>query len=482
MMHIKWRYLLPVLLVALTTKASQKQEGAAGGPLLSGVEQVLNDLDNAKVFNAKTCATYINTTTDYLFRQPADHFVPKGSEQIEYFKANGEKIIKKIFLVRIKLRNRLQEYDSKNELTDDCILKIREGMQYARFTEEYLLEWLVHNKVVQFQDAPVLGGEEPFVLRNPEFKELKLQPGDVMLIRGVSFVSAMIARIGDEEGNFSHIAIVAEDSDGKLYVVESLIQLGVIVTPLEEWRKAHDARVALFRHKDAELSHRAARAAYDWSLTHPKYDFEMDDSNYDTVFCAEVVRYAYDKASNGTLLVPKFRSHVSKFKGGPFPKSLGVTKDTLFAPYDIEVEPRFDFVAEGKYYPGLRQVRMQDAILQSVYSWMIEKNYTFYWSANMAAQCYLGKILRQFGFLKDQFPTYMPMKTMQSVWQFQTVAEALEENLYKKEEAYYKAHEYLPSFLEMMAANDAFRREDCQHYMKGEVSKFHTIFRGEKCD
>jgi hypothetical protein len=482
MASVHFKILILVLLFSFDGRATEKKEIKQTSALIVGVDQALQDLDNAKVFNGQTCASYINQKTDFLFRQPADHFLPKTPEEISYFKENGEKIIENIFLVRVKLRERLQEFDSKGELFSDCILKIREGMQYARFTEEYFLDWLVQNKVSKFEDAPILAGKPPFVLKNPEFSEVKLQAGDVMLIRGVSYVSAMIARIGDEEGNFSHMAIVAEDEKGALYVVESLIQYGVIITPLGKWRKAKDPRVALFRHKDSELAHKAARIAYDWSKTPAKYDFEMDDSNYDSVFCAEVVRYAYDKASKGQLMVPKFRSHVTKFKGGPYPKSLGVTKDTLFAPYDIEVEPRFEFVAEGKYYPGLRKVRMQDSVLQSVYGWMIEKDYTFHSTALVSVESYIGKGIRQLGFMKDEFPTYMPVQTMQSVLQFQTVAEALEKNLYAKEDSYYKAHGYLPSFQEMMVANDTFRKQDCLYYKKGQASAFHNIFRDGNCD
>jgi hypothetical protein len=482
MANVHWKFLAIFLFLTCVSQAEPKQKKMERGPLITGLEQVLHDLDNTKIFNAKTCPRYINTVTDYLFLQPADHFMPKGPEEIKYFQENGEDLIKKIFLVRVKLRERLQDYDKQNELSNECVLKIREGLQYARFTEEYLLEWLVSNKVISFQEAPILAASEPFVLRNPEYKEVVLQAGDVLLIRGISFVSAMIARIGDEEGNFSHMAIVGEDPHGKLQVVESLIQYGVIVTPLDKWRKAQDARVALYRHKDTNLSYRAARVVYEWSLSHPKYDFEMDDSNYDKVFCAEVVRFAYDRASNGKLMIPKFRSHVSKFKGGDYPKTLGVTQNTLFAPYDIEVDPRFEFVAEGKYYPELRQVRMQDSILQSIYGWMIDKNYTFHWSATVSTQSYLGKALRQVGFMKQDFPSYMPVKTMQSVLQFESVAEVLQKNLYEKEGAYYKSRGYLPSFQEMMMANDEFRKQDCQNYQEGKTSKFHGIFRGTSCN
>jgi hypothetical protein len=84
--------------------------------------------------------------------------------------------------------------------------------------------------------------------------------------------------------------------------------------------------------------------------------------------------------------------------------------------------------------------------------------------------------------MKDQFPTYMPIETMQSVMQFEEVAEALQTNLYEKEDAYYKNRGYLPSFLEMMMANDEYRKKDCQLYEKGKSSKFHSIFRGKNCE
>jgi len=449
--------------------------------LINGIEQILKDLQNEKIFNAKTCPSYINNLTDYLFYLPASQFIPISPKDIEYFKSHGDSMIKKIFLIRVKLHDHLQKFDENNQLSNECLLKIREGIQYARFTEEYLLEWMVHNNVVHFQEKPVLEGEEPFVLLNPEFKELQLMPGDVMLIRGKSYVSAMIARIADEEGNFSHLAIVGEDEKGHLQVVESLIQQGVVVTPLEEWRKVQDSRVALFRFPDKNLSERAAHLVYEWGLTHPQYDFAMDDSKYDKAFCSEVVRYAYDKASDGKIILPKYRSHVSKFKGGPYPRSLGVTESTLFAPYDIEVDPRFDFVAESKYYPLLRQVRMQDSILQSIYQWMIDKNYNFHDTMWISTQTYLGKILRQIGFLKDLMPTYMPIQTIRSTLQFETVAEALEKNLYQKEDEYYKAHGYLPSFQEMMLSNDEYRKQDCVLYAQGKKSKFHYLFRGPGC-
>lgn len=355
--------------------------------LFSGAAMILRDLNNSAAFNAQTCPAYISDMTDFLYGTSSDYFIPKTPQEIAKLKEQGVSLMKSLFQVRVTLREKYQQFEERHELTKECIAKVREGIQYSRIAEEYLLEWLVQNKVVEVRTPAILEADPIYTLTNPKFEGFKLQTGDLLIVRGKSYVSAMIARIGDEEGNFSHLAIVTEDKKGNQYIVESLIQTGIIITPLEKWRKAQDARVALYRHPDKALAKRAGQMMYDYSKAgiakngEIRYDFAMNDANYnDGFFCSEVARYAYDKASNGTVIVPKYRSSVTKFKNTDYPKSLGVTAKTLFAPYDVEADPRFDFVAEYKYYPLLRQVRMQDAVLQSVYGWMVEKDYDFHFS------------------------------------------------------------------------------------------------------
>lgn len=327
--------------------------------------------------------------------------------------------------------------------------------------------------------------ERPNTWTNSRFEGFELKTGDAMIIRGQSYVSAMIARIGDEEGNFSHLAIVGEDSKGNKYIVESLIQKGVIVTPLEKWRQQEDARVALYRQPDEALGKLAGRKIYNQAKAALdkgaaiRYDFAMDDDDSRSMFCSEVVGYAYDKASDGKFIIPKFRSRVTKFEGTNYLKSLGVTKMTLFAPYDLEVDPRFDFVAENRHYPLLRQVRMQDAVLQSMYSWMIDKKYVYNKSFGHMSKAYAAKFLRQFGFLKDTLPKYMPMDSIKTNVQFQAVAMILEKNIYAKEEAYYKEKGYLPSFTDLMAFNEQYRKEDCDKQILWEEAHKGKVYRGQ---
>ncbi|XGC80157.1 YiiX/YebB-like N1pC/P60 family cysteine hydrolase [Bdellovibrio bacteriovorus] len=473
--------------------------------LIAGSQKVLNDLSNPQVFNPKTCTQFINKVTDYLYNLPADHFVPKTPIEVEALRTRGSEVMDTIFQIRVVLHEKLQEFDAKKDLSKDCINEIREGFQYARFSEEYLLEWLYSQKVFEFKQTPIMSNWKPNTWTNPKFTGFELKSGDVMLVRGKSYVSAMIARIADEEGNFSHLAIVAEDKAGKKYVVEALIQYGTIVTPLEKWRQEADARVALYRQPDEALAKKAARKIYDKARQALdakkgiKYDFAMDDSDYSTLFCSEVIRYAYDLASDGQFIVPKYRSSVSKFKNTDYPKSLGVTKPTLFAPYDIEVDPRFDFVAEHRYNPLLRQVRMQDAVLQSVYGWMIEKNYDFHWTPQHSIKSYFAKLVRQFGVAKETLPKYMPVQAIKTTVQFEAVAALLEKNIYTKEAEFYKKKGYLPSFQDLLAINEQFRKEDCikhKEWIKAQRdhvrdepppfndSKFHFFFHNDlkSCD
>lgn len=482
------------------TAVSSYRRPASAQELIEGSRQVLTDLNNPQIFNPDTCPDFVNKVTDYMYYLPADHFIPKTPQEVEALKAHGPEVMDTVFQIRVLLHEKLQEFDSRNVLTNKCMLKIREGFQYARFAEEYLLDWLYSKNVYKFIWAPILENRKPSTWTNPKFSNFEFKTGDVLLVRGKSYVSAMIARIADEEGNFSHLAIIGEDDAGNKYVVEALIQYGVIITPLEKWRLAEDARVALYRNPDSFLAKKAGKVAYiraEGPFKRKKnipYDFSMNDDDYSAWFCSETVRYAYDIGSNGQVKVPKYKSTISKFKNTDYPRSLGVTQKTLFAPYDIELDPRFDFVAEFRHYPLLRQVRMQDAVLQSVYSWMIEKDYTFHWAPTHSVKSYFAKFVRQFGVAAELLPTYMPMETLRTTIQFEAVATALEQNIYAKEAEFQKKNGYLPSFQDMIKINEDYRKADCLWRRDGkepkkvkgapDLKKFHSFFYNneERCD
>ncbi|MFP5518476.1 MAG: YiiX/YebB-like N1pC/P60 family cysteine hydrolase [Bdellovibrionia bacterium] len=444
------------------------REPASTDAFINGTSRILADLKDPRVFNAQTCFSYIDNLTTSLFNLPTDYFFPKSESQSSALKTQGPQVLKNLFNSRHELHLKLQEFSAKGQLSLQCVNAIREGKQYIRYAEDFLIEWLIENDVYENQSPQILADVFPYTLKVDREQNLNLKAGDVLLVRGKSYISAMIARIGDEEGNFSHMAIVGEDKNGNLHVAESLIQKGLIVTPLAKWLKDQDARVALYRYQDSVVAQKAAREIYDHAMSYinrgttKRYDFSMNDGDDNEFFCSEVIGWAYKKASNGQIVLPQFRSQTTKFENTDFFESLLIKKGDLFAPFDIEVDSRFDFIAEYRYLPLLRQVRMQDSVLQSIYKWMSEKNYDFYATPDKSIKAVLAKILRQFGLVQDKLPTYMPYKTLLTTLKYEGVATALEKNIYKIEREYYDKNGHSLAFKDLMEINENYRIQDCE--------------------
>lgn len=437
--------------------------------LIQGSSKILSDVKNPQIFNSSTCRNYIDNLTSSILKLPTTFFIPQNESERVRFAGESQRMIRSLYQTRVELHEKLIEFDSKGELTPSCTNSIREANQFLRFAEEYLMEWMADQNVFTSKAPQILTQLEPHTMVNPKFVGFTFKTGDVFLVRGKSYVSAMIARIGDEESNFSHLAVLGEDAKGKKYVVESLIQKGLIVTPLEKWLASEDARVALYRPKEVlgEIGQRAGRQIFDHAMkfikngTAVKYDFAMNDEDPTEFFCSEVVKYAYKLGSNGQVVLPKYRTTAEKFKGTDYFKDMGIKPGSLFSPSDIEVDPRFDFVAEYRYLPLLAQVRMQDSVLQSVYDWMIKERYEFYFSPLHSGKGIIAKLGRQFGLFAEQLPKHMPHDTLVTTLKYEVVATSLEKNLYEKAAAYKKKNGYSLSFFELMQINNEYKYADC---------------------
>lgn len=121
---------------------------------------------------------------------------------------------------------------------------------------------------------------------------------------------------------------------------------------------------------------------------------------------------------------------------------------------------------------------------------MIQKDYSFHWAPQHSVKSYFAKFVRQFGVAADVLPTYMPVDSIKTNVQFEAVAKTLEKNIYAKEDEFYKKKGYLPSFQDMMAINEQYRKADCELYLDWrnqrssayddrnvpDLSKFHFFF------
>jgi Permuted papain-like amidase enzyme, YaeF/YiiX, C92 family len=255
--------------------------------------------------------------------------------------------------------------------------------------------------------------------------------------------SAAIARIGDIDSQFSHLGMVHVDDTGKPWVVESLIEDGAMVNPLEVSLGHGLGRAILFRHRDAALAARASRFIHDRVARSRKnfllrihYDFSMRLEGYRRLFCSKLVRQAYDVASRGRVKLPTFGTRLD-MKNRDFFHRIGVSATETFAPGDIELEPDFDVIAEWRDFRTTSDLRMQDLLMDKLFEWMDLYGYRFRETLVIRLIGFFGKLS---SYLSDEakalladvvpkVPINMPRRTIATIAMLHKTAEPLFEEL-----------------------------------------------------
>ncbi len=207
--------------------------------------------------------------------------------------------------------------------------------------------------------------------------------------------------------------------------MESLIETGIIYTPLEEFRKKEEARLVLLRLPDQELATKAARKIFDFAAEKKNkgeiipYDFAMLDDDHSEFFCSEVIRFAYKLGSENQFIVPKYRTSFSKLYDSSFMKDMGIKAKVTFSPGDIESDPRFDVIAEFRTIPKLRKIRMQDSVLTSMNRWIEEEGYEFKFAMDTKFKANFAVFIRKLGFAKTKLQKSMPSSTLETVFKLE---------------------------------------------------------------
>ena len=262
---------------------------------------------------------------------------------------------------------------------------------------------------LHFRHARLVNGETPHsaftgpplcTLVNPAMAAVPLtfQPGDVVLQRGRMHNSAAIARIGDVDSQFSHVAVVANGADGQLVMVEALIEEGTVITPVDKAMAHGLGRAVLFRHRDTAMAGLAAELVHDHVLRAERanngrilYDFTMELDIYRLLFCAKLVRMAYAMSSSGDYLIPRYPTRLD-MRNRDFLDRIGVTATQTFAPGDMELETEFDIVAEWRDYRITSELRLKDMIMTKLFLWMETEGYRFEPSLNIDMIALLGRL------------------------------------------------------------------------------------------
>jgi hypothetical protein len=174
----------------------------------------------------------------------------------------------------------------------------------------------------------------------------------------------------------------------------------------------------IFRQKDPIRAAVAARYLYERvknaeaAGSPVRYDFPFDMNDHRDLFCSEVVRQGYEFASAGTFMVPAFPSSFT-MKNRDLLERLGISTRESFLPEDIEMDPRFDLIAEWRDFSRIGDAIRKDAIMDAIYHWMEEDGYRFHPAAKHRMKARIGKVLRNLGFMRDKMPTYMKVRAIE---------------------------------------------------------------------
>lgn len=413
-------------------------------------------------------------------------------------------VVEKIFHLRLALRERLKELAQSHALSqeylEECVDSIRDVMRAARSAEDMLIEWKLDPPAFDAaKRAPMFQGVNPALLVNPEHSKAfggkdpfsDLQSGDVIMSRFTAYTSALIARIPDRDSNFSHAAIVyGNPEDHKLYVVESWVETGAFIRPLEEYLQDLNMRAVVFRYDDPQdlgLMHRAAEWIYTFVTRYkndtginPPYDFRFDEEDPSELSCVEVIDQGVRHASHGDLQLPLFKSH-AHLRYADFLKKVGV-EGKFFSPTDFDVDTRFELIAEWREPAYLRELRLKDIILTSILEFMDNPQKHYGLVPNLSSG-YVTTVIwskRQIpwaGNWIESFPKHMDPELLQISYLLTTVGERLYQELDRRER-FYRDEALIPmTAKELYEELEDFRISDLKNFQNGKSSVFHDIFR-----
>ncbi|MFN8847444.1 MAG: YiiX/YebB-like N1pC/P60 family cysteine hydrolase [Bdellovibrionales bacterium] len=327
-------------------------------------------------------------------------------------KKNATRIAVKLQTLRKILNKELKKWPK--EITDD--LKFRESLQAitraSHYAEDMVAEISLGLEKSKKGDRswPSFQGGMPFSFtadnRPLLYKDFK--SGDILLMRGGSSVSAAIARVTDFNSVFSHAAVVyVDESTGKKYVVEALIEIGITINPLEQALDHGVARMLALRHKDEVMAKVGAEALYQLaqiSLQTKKpifYDFTMSgkipDLSFEQMmsyykgnrdpkvvnemqsfkaFCSLLIdmadRFAHEKLGLPQRLEdPTLRSSLDP-KNRNFLRRLGISdaQKSVYAPGDGQMDSRYDIIGDSRNPFRTAGLRADDYILDKIFEWM----------------------------------------------------------------------------------------------------------------
>jgi hypothetical protein len=496
------KHKLTALLVLTTLSCSHTQRNIASafpppdlGDLLKASEEILEVVE-APSFNSKSCKSYLGDLEKSVDGMDLTKL------PLEDLKNQAQKIADNSWRIRSTLHARLADFDK------ECVFQIQANFRQFRFIEDYLLE--IAHQVEHLSPSQIDFQKQPVPMRdsNPEFyvnrttdagKDLKFEDGDMLVTRGVSFLSSMIARLGSRATQFSHIVFVHKDDETqKLTTIESYVGVGVKFYDFEFALKNENARILWLRAKDRGLAKRAAVAItkkVEDSLKDGgkpiKYDYELNFENSDTMSCAEVSQVAFEMGTNPgeeKFTIPYYKNLIMGAES--LVTRLKIKPGPTYEPGDMEIDPRFELMGEFQDLRLTRDSRQKDAIMSEVFRWMNHYSYQLVDSSkSKMAGGVIWKVRRTFlwPLVKkalgiDEFSKEIPPNMLSTVTLINQIGEILVEEMKAQDIAFEKKHGMPMSAIDMANALEKYRQADLKLYENKKtrkLSKIHSMFRAK---
>lgn len=373
---------------------------------------------------------------------------------LDGLRRTGPAVLNRAYRLRMSLRDRIADWSSQGLMTLEAQTGLRNVFRASRYATDMLGEMLIgYDELDPGEEIyPAFAGPDFYTLVNPALagqNGISFRSGDVLLVRGIIHNSAAIARIGDVDSQFSHISIIHVDEHGDKSVVEALIAEGATISDFNYSIEHSLARAVLYRHEDPALAAMAAHRIHErvrksqrsWG-DHIFYDFSMEPEGYDKLFCAKLVKQAYDEASHGLVRLPTFPT-TFRFADKDFLSRIGVTATETFAPGDMELEPQFMAVAEWRDFRKTGLIRLQDMVMVKLFEWLETGGYRFRETTAIRIISALGKlsgylpniVKRLLSVVAPKVPSNMRRKSIAAIAMLHKTAQPLLEELLEMERA-----------------------------------------------
>jgi hypothetical protein len=377
-------------------------------------------------------------------------------------RANVAEYMRFVADMRTVVKRQSEQWDMKSDVARITLYRLLYGSRGA--AEEIMMQ-------VPAGSIPALlkGTDEPSATPSAEVRNVRLHSGDILVSRGGAPTSALIARGNDYPGNFSHIAFVyVEPATKTAKIVESHIEVGVVVSTVEQYLSDKKLRVMLLRPRadlpqivrDPLLPHKAAEYAYKRaSEGHVPYDFAMDYKDHAKLFCSEVASEAYERF--GVNLWAGI-SHMSSSGLRRWLAEFGVRHFETQEPSDLEYDPQLQVVAEWRDPETLRKDRIDNAVTEVMLEGA-EKGDEIGYQRYLLP---LARIVKAYSILLNKFgkagpiPEGMSATAALRTQDYMDTHKAIEERLTIEAAQFKKEHGYEPPYWELVSlAREAKRRQ-----------------------